>query len=214
LGGMQMTVRLLRDRAQAHDDERLSRIAANVLHATDQMFSFVKEFLANSAADRALALSLEPICLDQAVAAAVQHYAEAARRKSIALLHERSADFVVSADRKALDQVLDNLISNAVKFSPLGKTVRVSVEPDPPGGGILRVQDEGPGFSDEDKMRMFRRYCRLSAQPTAGEPSTGLGLSIVSKLVHAMGGTLTCQSTLGEGATFILHLPRAATEAS
>jgi two-component system, sensor histidine kinase and response regulator len=112
-------------------------------------------------------------------------------------------------DREAMDQVLDNLISNAIKFSSPGKTVRVSVKLGAAGEAILRVQDEGPGFSEEDKSRMFRRYCRLSARPTAGEPSTGLGLSIVNKLVHAMGGELSCASALGEGATFTIKLPRA-----
>jgi two-component system, sensor histidine kinase and response regulator len=70
------------------------------------------------------------------------------------------------------------------------------------------VRDEGPGFSAEDKARMFRRYGRLSARPTGGEPSTGLGLSIVRKLVQGMGGELLCESAAGNGATFIVRLPR------
>jgi two-component system sensor histidine kinase/response regulator len=72
-----------------------------------------------------------------------------------------------------------------------------------------QVRDEGPGFSENDKAKMFRRYGRLSARPTAGEPSTGLGLSIVKKLVLAMQGELACESTLGKGATFAFRLPRA-----
>jgi two-component system sensor histidine kinase/response regulator len=72
-----------------------------------------------------------------------------------------------------------------------------------------QVEDEGPGFSESDKTRMFRRYGRLSARPTGGEPSTGLGLSIVKKLVLAMQGELACQSAPGAGATFAFRLPRA-----
>jgi len=68
----------------------------------------------------------------------------------------------------------------------------------------------GPGFSIEDKARMFRRYGRLSARPTGGEPSTGLGLSIVRKLVQAMNGELLCESNPGHGATFTIRLPRPA----
>lgn len=71
------------------------------------------------------------------------------------------------------------------------------------------VQDEGPGFSEADKTRMFQRYARLSARPTGGEPSAGLGLSIVKKLVEAMGGALTCESTAGSGARFTVRLPKA-----
>jgi two-component system sensor histidine kinase/response regulator len=70
------------------------------------------------------------------------------------------------------------------------------------------IRDQGPGFSAEDKARMFRRYGRLSARPTGGEPSTGLGLSIVKKLVYAMSGELTCDSLPGEGATFSVRLPK------
>ncbi len=70
-----------------------------------------------------------------------------------------------------------------------------------------QIKDEGPGFTAEDKARMFHRYARLSARPTGGEPSTGLGLSIAKKLVHAMNGDLICESTPGQGATFILRFP-------
>jgi two-component system sensor histidine kinase/response regulator len=116
----------------------------------------------------------------------------------------------VQADPAALNQVLDNLLSNAIKFSPPGKQIRVAVCS--PGKGYIecQVQDEGPGFSEKDKTRMFHRYARLSARPTGGEPSTGLGLSIVKKLVVAMHGELACESTPGNGATFAFRLPSAA----
>ena len=70
------------------------------------------------------------------------------------------------------------------------------------------VRDQGPGFKEEDKAKMFRRYGRLSARPTGGEPSTGLGLSIVKTLVQNMRGELICESTPSQGATFYLRLPR------
>jgi len=209
LGGMKMSVQLLHDRAQKQNDPRLERMAANIHTSTNQMLAFVVEFLANSAADRGLSINLEPIWLDQACATAVQHYAETARRKGITLEHVGRATEPAAADRKALDQILDNLISNALKFSPPDTTVRIVTENDPGSGGgaICRVEDQGPGFSDEDKLQMFHRYRRLSARPTAGEPSTGLGLSIVKKLVQDMGGVITCESRLGEGTAFILKLP-------
>jgi two-component system, sensor histidine kinase and response regulator len=74
---------------------------------------------------------------------------------------------------------------------------------------VSYVQDHGPGFTEEDKARMFQRYVRLSARPTGGEPSAGLGLSIVKKLVEAMGGALTCESTAGTGAKFAVRFPKA-----
>jgi two-component system sensor histidine kinase/response regulator len=198
---------MLHDRVRLGGDTRLERMTNNIGDSTGQMLAFVEEFLANSAADQGLNLKIEPVHLSHATSAAVQQFAEAARRKGVGLEHANGTDALVAADRKALDQVLDNLISNALKFSPSGKLVRVSVRPEPNGGAAFFVRDEGPGFTDEDKSRMFHRYARLSARPTGGEPSTGLGLSIVKKLVEAMNGKLECESEHGNGASFKIVLP-------
>jgi two-component system sensor histidine kinase/response regulator len=115
---------------------------------------------------------------------------------------------VVQADPTALSQVLGNLLSNAVKFSPPGKEISIGVRSEESCVACY-VQDQGPGFTDDDKTRMFERYGRLSAQPTGREPSAGLGLSIVKKLVEAMGGALTCESAAGRGARFTIRLPKA-----
>ncbi|MBN8249119.1 MAG: ATP-binding protein, partial [Verrucomicrobia bacterium] len=72
-----------------------------------------------------------------------------------------------------------------------------------------RIRDEGPGFTEEDRGRMFQRYGRLSARPTGNEPSTGLGLSIVRQLVTLLRADLQCDTAPGRGTTFILRLPRA-----
>ena len=101
------------------------------------------------------------------------------------------------------------MISNALKFSPPGKQIFISVRPADNRAECV-IRDEGPGFTAEDKARMFRRYGRLSARPTGGEPSTGLGLSIVRKLVRAMDGELLCESNPGQGAAFTIRLPRPA----
>ena len=109
------------------------------------------------------------------------------------------------ADRRALSQILDNLLSNAVKFSPRGRRIELAVRVD---GDFVEcvIRDQGPGFTAEDKKRMFRRYGRLSARPTGNEPSTGLGLSIVKKLVQDIGGELLCESQPGQGAAFVVRL--------
>lgn len=212
LGGIQMSAQLLRDRvARAADaDARLTQLAGNIERSSGQLLGFVKEFLANAAADHKGAVKLATVSLADAVAAAGQRYQEIARRKQLDIQTSFPvAGSAVRADATALDQVLDNLLSNALKFSPPGKRIRVSVEPGP-GHVECRIQDQGPGFTAEDRGRMFQRYVRLSARPTGGEPSTGLGLSIVRKLVQAMNGELICESVPGAGATFIVRLPAAA----
>jgi two-component system, sensor histidine kinase and response regulator len=210
LGGMDMSAQLLHDRAEAMADPKLRLMAENISRSSGQMLAFVKEFLANASADHGLNLKTEPVNLSDAASRAAQQHEEAAKRKQLLfkVVLPPSDGILVRADVAALNQVLDNLVSNAIKFSPPGKEIRLTVCP--PGVRFVecQVQDEGPGFSENDKTRMFRRYGRLSARPTGGEPSTGLGLSIVKKLVLAMQGELACESTPGNGATFAFRLPR------
>jgi two-component system sensor histidine kinase/response regulator len=205
LGGIKISAQVLHASVKKQGDSRHAALAENIHAGTDQMFAFVVEFLANCAADRGYPLNAEPIWLDEMTAAATEHYAEAALRKRITLTHQGTVTDPTTADRSAVNQILHNLISNAVKFSPAGTTVLVSVETAADGAAICRVRDEGPGFNAEDKARMFRRYQRLSAQPTAEEPSTGLGLSIVKKLIHHVGGEIECESETGRGTTFTLR---------
>jgi two-component system sensor histidine kinase/response regulator len=208
LGGMQMSAQLLHDRASELTEPRLTRMSTNILNASNQMFSFVKEFLANTAADRGYALNLEVVSLASTASAAVQRYAEAALRKAIVIQEDLPEDTpLVLADQGALDQVIDNLVSNAVKFSPPEKSIWVSIGPSEDGMVEFRIRDEGPGFDVGDHANMFARYRRLSAKPTAGEPSTGLGLSIAKRHVDNMNGRLICESEPGKGATFIVLLP-------
>ena len=103
-------------------------------------------------------------------------------------------------------QVFDNLISNAVKYSPQRTTVSIRAYAES-GHACVAVKDEGPGISEEDRVKMFGKFARLTARPTGGESSNGLGLSIVKRLAEAMSGTVECRSVLGEGSTFIVRLP-------
>jgi len=112
-------------------------------------------------------------------------------------------------DDAAIRQVLENLVSNAVKYSPAGKRVWLSVAPAPGHRVRFAVRDEGPGISEADRARLFTKFSRLSAQPTGGESSTGLGLSIVKRLVEGMAGMIGVDSAPGAGATFYVEFPAA-----
>lgn len=207
--GIEMSAQVLLNRTPEDDTTSRARLLAEIRNSSNRMRGFVKSFLANSAADHNLVIKMEAVNLADAAGQVARQYEDAADAKGIALrLHVPEETATVRADIIALIQVLDNLVSNAVKFSPPGKEVRVAITP---GLGHLecRVEDQGMGFTREDKAAMFGRYARLSARPTGGEPSTGLGLSIARKLTRAMGGELLCESEHGRGATFILRLTRA-----
>jgi signal transduction histidine kinase/ligand-binding sensor domain-containing protein len=147
--------------------------------------------------------AVEPLPL---VASVLNMYAQKAAAKGIQL-EVQSADVIPDlwADPFYLREVLDNLISNAVKFTAPGpptRLVRAVLQP-----GVIEVIDQGPGFSEADKGKVFGRYTRLSARPTAGESSTGLGLSIVKAIVEAMSGEIELESAPGQGSTFRIRIP-------
>jgi signal transduction histidine kinase/ligand-binding sensor domain-containing protein len=128
----------------------------------------------------------------------------------------------ITADVRATTQIVENLLTNAIKYSPVGKRVWIEVLTTPERITCLQeqatmplnqrcvllvVRDEGPGISDKDKERLFVRFSKLSARPTAGEHSTGLGLAIVKRFVDAMNGAIWCDSVEGKGATFVVQFP-------
>jgi len=129
----------------------------------------------------------------------------AAKRQSLHLEREPTPATAV-VDPRLVEQVLENLISNAVKYSPPGKSIVVRLQR---ATGAIRceVKDDGPGLSPEDQKKLFGKFARLSTRPTGGESSTGLGLSIVKKMVEAMNGKVWCESEPGRGATFVVDLP-------
>ena len=147
------------------------------------------------------------------VVAIAERYMGASEAKNITIhLPETTEPMTVIASEQATMQVLDNLISNAVKYSPHGKNVFIRLKTNN-DAVRMEIQDEGPGISPEDMKKLFGKFARLSARPTGGEHSTGLGLSIVKRMVEAMNGRVWCESELGKGATFIVELPASTAKA-
>ena len=136
----------------------------------------------------------------------IERLAAAADAKSIAIETDLSSREPLATGGWVIEQVLENLLGNAIKYSPLGSTIRVWSE-SVGNVGHLSVKDEGPGFSEDDRPLMFRRYTRLSAVPTAKESSTGLGLSIVKRLIDEHGGRIDLMSDVGCGAEFRVTFP-------
>jgi signal transduction histidine kinase len=116
------------------------------------------------------------------------------------------ADGLVTGDAARLAQITANLVSNAIKYSPRNAIVWITLARD--GRRVrFQVRDQGPGISPENQAQLFRPFSRLSAQPTGGESSHGLGLSIVHDLVRLHDGSISVESAPGHGAAFIVELP-------
>lgn len=114
---------------------------------------------------------------------------------------------VMAFDPDLVARLLDNLLSNAVKFSPPQSLVRVELSA-VGDEAVIRVRDQGPGILPEERHRLFKPFERLSARPTAGEKSLGLGLAIAEGIVAAHGGRIWVESAPGQGAAFCCALPR------
>ena len=140
--------------------------------------------------------------LGKATRSVTERLRKAAEAKQIALGFHGENACIVRADDLALEQVLENLVSNAIKFTPRNGSVEVTVKA---GDGFAeaRVADTGPGVSESERPRLFRKFSRLSAQPTGGESSHGLGLMMVKYLTEAMNGTVRHEPRAGGGSLFI-----------
>ncbi|MEA2336330.1 MAG: hypothetical protein QOE82_337 [Thermoanaerobaculia bacterium] len=135
-------------------------------------------------------------------------YEDVARRKRIRLswtLPEFPA-VMVWTDAVAIGTVLDNLVSNAIKFSQPGKAISIAISREEKNL-VCTVCDEGPGLSKADIARVFQRGVRLGPKPTAGESSSGYGLAISRDLVRKLGGRIWCESVKGKGTCFAFSLP-------
>jgi PAS domain S-box-containing protein len=136
----------------------------------------------------------------------VHAFKESATKKNISLILEDSPDVMLTTDAEALCRVFENLLSNAIKFSPQHTDVRIRVT-----NHLTHVRvdviDHGPGILKEEMGMLFNKFQRLSARPTGGESSSGLGLSIVKELITTLQGKITVESEFNKGTTFTVELP-------
>jgi signal transduction histidine kinase len=190
-----------------NDLSRVQKMAGLISGAAIRMRDLVTNLLdANAIEEGKFIQMLERCDVRALVETSVEHNQPSAAKKQIEIRLGASDGLWACADRAATLQILDNLISNAVKYSPPNTTIHVHTLPETQAISIS-VRDEGPGISEADQKKMFQKFTRLTARPTGGESSTGLGLSIVKRLAEAMSGTVQCHSSLGFGSTFVLRLP-------
>lgn len=178
-----------------------------------QMEHFLGSLLDLNALERgAPGLKSRPIDLLSEARAALERAARAATSKRIDLRIEHpGGPLRVQADHLGLRRILDNFISNAVKFTPEGGKVRLKFARNYDEGECY-ICDDGPGLTEQDLLRVFGRFARLSAKPTGGEKSTGLGLAICRALAEGMDGRVWCGNNAEGGAFFAFSLPAVAVE--
>ena len=188
-------------------------VTAQVDHirdATKRLTSMVDHLISDAMADAFdITIRREPVDIAALVSEVVNANQPSAANKQQALTVSAPPNFVTMCDADRMREAIDNLVSNAIKYSPIGGKIAVAVSHER-NNSIIRIADEGAGLSPEDLGRLFGRFQRLSAKPTAGESSTGLGLSIVKRIIDMHGGQVTANSPgPGKGSTFTVVLPAA-----
>ena len=199
---------LIRNEPSSLDNAK--RHAGIIVNAVQRTLRLLTDLLESAAFDAGrVELRLTTLNLSELIGESIERHRMRAAAKQQHIEFSGAGNTLVRADGDRLHQILDNLLSNAIKFSKLEGRIDVKVF-NTEHEVRFEVRDSGPGFRPEDRALLFQRFQRLSARPTAGESSTGLGLSIVRDLVQMHGGLVRAES-LGDqqGSVFIVSLPHA-----
>jgi len=191
------------------ETEQQHEFLDTIRRTSDEMLTLVNDLLDISVIESGkLDLRRADQDVSKLVRQRMRHLEPHARSKQIALQVDAPEGQRVSIDPARFAQVVDNLVSNAIKFSPIGSTVAIALRFGD-NGFTLGVQDQGPGIPEQDRKLLFRSFQKLSARPTGGEKSTGLGLAIVKKIVDAHDGQIEVDGAPGGGTRFTVTMPSA-----
>jgi signal transduction histidine kinase len=183
-------------------------VADSIEQSSRHMLNIINGLLnASALEDGAVELDLTDCEMDLLIGSVISMNDASAKRKDITVHLEAEAGCVVIGDIQRLQELVDNILSNAIKYSPKNSQVWVKVFHSSPSTVQFSVRDEGPGLTEDDKSRLFVKFQKLSARPTNGETSTGLGLAIAKSIAGLHGGRIWAESELGFGTTFFVDLP-------
>jgi len=194
---------ILQNDLDALDKDEVKEHSGEIEDSAKMMYQIIRNLLdLNRLEQGHINVKLSPCRLYDIAREVLEHNYKKAQRKQISLHLARPEDEAIClGEIISLRQVLENLISNAIKYSPLGSSIHVAVY-ERRNKIICDVKDQGPGIKPEERHMLFERFAKLSAQPTAGEHSSGLGLAIVKRLTEAMKGRVSCISLPNDGSTF------------
>ena len=198
---------LMLNEAQGKLSEGLKKYIGIIQTSSQKMLVMVNSFLDISVIESGkLELKLSKGSIKSLIEEQIETSQFLADKKNITIQASLDDTSEMFFDKFRISQVLDNIIGNAIKYSPRGSTIHIMLD-EMDGHIRVRVRDEGPGISEEDQTKLFQEYHRLKSQPTGGEKSTGLGLAITKKIVDYHKGRIEIESQPGKGSTFILTFP-------
>ena len=198
---------LLDDAETANFTPDQARFLAVVQRNADRLHHLVGDLLLVAEADGGrLSLDVQEVDLDELAATCVESARPAAGERQIELTLNRGSTRPIHGDPTRLEQMMDNLVSNAIKFTPVGGRVAVRTGLDDEHA-LFEVSDTGPGISAPDQVHLFDRFFRTRTAIDQAVKGTGLGLAITKAIVDAHHGTITVDSSLGGHTTFRVQLP-------
>ena len=206
ISAIRMSVNLMEDPRIGQLDEDQKQLLGTVRQNTDRLLRMVNEVLElsqNKAGE--IKLKLDTVELKEILAELRDSLSSLLREHNLSLeIYDVDSPYRLEADREKITWVLNNLLSNAIRYSPTGSTIKAIIK-EVPGGVELAVEDSGPGIAASDRERIFARYKRAKDDATKG---TGLGLAISREYVEAHGGRIYLDVRYEQGARFVLELPR------
>jgi PAS domain S-box-containing protein len=194
---------LLQDYRQDNRNDKFD-IAKTIHDAAVQMQDMISDYLnVNRIESGHLRLHFKPEDITQLTKVILSRHEEIARRKNITIFYITKKQYILQTDAEAYTQIIENLVSNAIKYTHPGKNIYVRIY-SRFRRLCIAVEDEGVGIEKKEMHLLFRKFQKLSSRPTAGELSTGLGLSIVKFLADQLGARINVRSKPGAGSIFVV----------
>lgn len=207
LGGIYLQGEMMQLHSEKIQKERIQSIGSSIVHLAKDIRDLLDDVIESRRfAENGFYVKRQRIALHDFITMVISTIHIQAESKNIMIIVEK-IDGIIDVDIRLFKELFDNFLSNAVKFSPLGKKIFIgSIQGE--NEIILYVKDEGQGIHPNEYDKLFTRFGKLSARPTAGEKSTGLGLAISKQIAKVLDCRVWCESELGKGATFFVGIPQ------